>query len=156
MPRAVQPRPESSARARGEAAHQARIFAALERVRADCDAAARRAADPVEFVHRYRARADQELVALLASALAFGNVKALRAKIEDALARIGPSVARAADDPAALRKRLAGWRHRVYVADSSNNRIQVFSSRGRFVRSWGGRGSIDGIMANERRAKASD
>jgi uncharacterized protein (TIGR02757 family) len=119
VPRAVPPIPQSSARLRGEAAHQARIFAALERVRADCDAAARRAADPVEFVHRYRARADQELVALLASSLAFGNVKALRAKIEDALGRIGPSVARAADDPAALRKRLAGWRHRVYVADDA-------------------------------------
>ncbi len=57
---------------------------------------------------------DQELVALVASALAFGNVKALRAKIEDALGRIGPGVARAADDPAALRARLRGWKHRVY------------------------------------------
>ncbi len=41
-------------------------------------------------------------------------MKALRAKIEDALARIGPSVARAADDPDAHLVRLSGWNHRVY------------------------------------------
>lgn len=72
---------------------------------------------PVEFVHRYADPQDQELVAVVASALAFGNVKALRAKIEDALGRIGEGgvgVARAADDPAALRARLRGWKHRVY------------------------------------------
>jgi uncharacterized protein (TIGR02757 family) len=86
----------------------------LEEVRRDCDTGARREADPVGFVHRYRARHDQELVALMASALAFGNVKALRAKIEDALARLGPHVARAADDPDELRRKLSGWKHRVY------------------------------------------
>jgi uncharacterized protein (TIGR02757 family) len=90
------------------------LRAALDDVRARCDVEARRAADPVHFVHRYRAPEDQEIVALVASALAFGNVKALCAKIEDALARIGPRVARAADDPEALAARLRGWRHRVY------------------------------------------
>ncbi len=87
----------------------------LEDVRSRCDVAARIKSDPVEIVHRYRDPEDQELVAVLASALAFGNVKAFRAKIEDALVRIGPSVARAADDPAALRARLAGWKHRMYL-----------------------------------------
>lgn len=91
-----------------------KLRAALDEVRARCDVDARRRSDPVEFVHRYQAPADQELVALLASAMAFGNVKALRAKIEDALARIGPDVALAADDPAALAARLRGWKHRVY------------------------------------------
>jgi uncharacterized protein (TIGR02757 family) len=86
----------------------------LDAVRARCDVETRRRNDPVEFVHRYADPADQELVALVASALAFGNVKALRAKIEDALARIGPYVARSADDPAALKARLRGWKHRVY------------------------------------------
>jgi uncharacterized protein (TIGR02757 family) len=79
--------------------------------------AARRAADPVEFVHRYRDPASQELVALVASSLAFGNVKALRAKIEDALTRIGPDVAAAADDRRRLGKQLETWRHRVYRGD---------------------------------------
>ncbi len=86
-------------------------------MRARCDTDDRRRNDPVEFVHRYADPHDQELVALVASALAFGNVKALRAKIEDALARIGAGgtgVAAAADDPAALSARLRGWKHRVY------------------------------------------
>jgi uncharacterized protein (TIGR02757 family) len=93
------------------------LGAALDDVRARCDVEARRNSDPVEFVHRYRDPEDQELVALLASAMAFGNVKALRAKIEDALARIGPDVARAADDPEALLQSLRGWKHRVYRAE---------------------------------------
>jgi uncharacterized protein (TIGR02757 family) len=87
---------------------------ALERVRRRTDVAARFRSDPVEFVHRYRQVEDQELVALAASSLAFGNVKAMRAKIADALDRIGPDVARAADEPDALHARLAGWKHRVY------------------------------------------
>jgi uncharacterized protein (TIGR02757 family) len=92
----------------------AAIGAALDEVRARCDVAARRASDPVEFVHRYERLHDRELVALLASSFAFGNVKALRAKIEDALARIGADVALACDDPRALRRRLATLRHRLY------------------------------------------
>lgn len=95
----------------------ARLHEALDAVRARCDVAARKASDPVEFVHRYPDPEDRELVALVASALAFGNVKALRAKIEDALARIGPGVATAADDPAALGRKLRGWKHRVYRDD---------------------------------------
>jgi uncharacterized protein (TIGR02757 family) len=87
---------------------------ALEDVRARCDVEARKAADPVHFVHRYARRDDQEIVAMIAAALAFGNVKALCAKIEDALGRLGPRIAEVADDPAAVRARLAGFRHRVY------------------------------------------
>ena len=60
---------------------------ALERVRANCDINARRAADPVQFVHRYEDPLQRELVALMASALAFGNVKALSAKTVSRLAR---------------------------------------------------------------------
>jgi uncharacterized protein (TIGR02757 family) len=105
------PRPARFAK---EEARLLSLGEALDRVRARCDVAARRSSDPVEFVHRYGDRHDQELVALAASALAFGNVKALRAKIEDALARIGPDVARTADDPAELEARLRGWKHRVY------------------------------------------
>ncbi len=50
----------------------------------------------------------------MASAVAFGNVKALRAKLEDALRRLGPHPSRTADDEAATHAALAGWRHRVY------------------------------------------
>ena len=90
------------------------IGKALDGVRARCDTESRRNNDPVEFVHRYEGAADRELVALVASALAFGNVKALRAKIEDALGRLGPDLARTADDPAEVARRLRGWKHRVY------------------------------------------
>ncbi len=90
------------------------IGVALDGVRARCDIESRRNNDPVEFVHRYQNADDRELVALVASALAFGNVKALRAKIEDALARLGPDIARVADDPAEVARRLKGWKHRVY------------------------------------------
>jgi uncharacterized protein (TIGR02757 family) len=90
------------------------IGVALDGVRARCDIESRRNNDPVEFVHRYADAADREIVALIASSLAFGNVKALRAKIDDALIRLGPGVARVADDPAEVSRRLRGWKHRVY------------------------------------------
>jgi uncharacterized protein (TIGR02757 family) len=90
------------------------IGVALDGVRARCDTESRRNNDPVEFVHRYGDADDRELVALIASSLAFGNVKALRAKIDDALARLGPELAKIADDPAEVARRLRGWKHRVY------------------------------------------
>ncbi len=95
-------------------APHASLREALDGVRARCDLDARRRNDPVEFVHRYADLADRELVALIASSLAFGNVKALRAKIEDALTRLGPRLTETADDPALVAERLRGWKHRVY------------------------------------------
>jgi uncharacterized protein (TIGR02757 family) len=92
-----------------------RLHAALERVRAVCDVDARRADDPVSFVHRYLAREDKELVALAAACMAFGNAKVIVAKLEDLFARLGPSPAHAADDEADIAARLSGWKHRVFV-----------------------------------------
>jgi uncharacterized protein (TIGR02757 family) len=91
-----------------------KIGAALRDVRARCDVPARLELDPVAVVHRYPRALDQELVALLASAVAFGNVKALRAKLEQALACLGPDIARVADDELDVFARLHGWKHRVY------------------------------------------
>ena len=87
---------------------------ALDDVRSTCDVAARLELDPVAVVHRYPALEDRELVGLIASAVAFGNVKALRAKLEEALERLGPGVARVADHPDEVAARLSGWKHRVY------------------------------------------
>jgi uncharacterized protein (TIGR02757 family) len=106
-------RPEAPS-ARLKPARLRAIGAALDGVRARCDTESRRNNDPVEFVHRYADEDDRELVALIASSLAFGNVKALRAKIDDALARLGPELAKIADDPAEVARRLRGWKHRVY------------------------------------------
>ncbi len=93
---------------------EAKIKAALDAVRAREDLRARRAADPVEFVHRFRTRADRELVGLVSANLAFGNVKAIRAKVAELLDRVGPSPSTAADDERALRAALDGWKHRVF------------------------------------------
>ncbi|HEX8790176.1 MAG TPA: TIGR02757 family protein [Polyangiaceae bacterium] len=71
-------------------------------------------ADPVSMVHRYRAPEDQELVGLACACVAFGNVKAIRMKLDDLLARLGEHPARIADDPADLHARLRGWKHRVF------------------------------------------
>lgn len=49
------------------------------------------AADPVEFIRRYRSPADREIVAFLASALAFGRVASVLVSIERVLAAMGPS-----------------------------------------------------------------
>lgn len=93
------------------------IMAALDAVRARCDSEARKRSDPIEYVHRCERPEDRELVALVASSLAFGNVKALRAKIEDALERIGPDVAAASDDPRRLHAALRGWKHRLFLGE---------------------------------------
>jgi uncharacterized protein (TIGR02757 family) len=105
--------------------------------------AERRDNDPVGIVHRYKEPLDRELVALLASALAFGNVKALRAKIEDALARIGPEVALAADDAEGLTERLRGWKHRVY-RDEDLTRLLLGARR---VQRAGG--SLGAVLARD-------
>jgi uncharacterized protein (TIGR02757 family) len=87
---------------------------ALDDVRRTCDVAARRASDPVGFVHQYASPLDQELVALLASSIAFGNVKTIRQKLGDALARLGPHPSLVADDALLMFSRLHGWVHRVF------------------------------------------
>jgi uncharacterized protein (TIGR02757 family) len=90
---------------------------ALDDVLARCDVQARVASDPVEYVRKYGDREDAEIVALIASAVAFGNVTALRAKLADALRRIGDHPARAADDEKAIKAALRGWKHRVWIGD---------------------------------------
>ena len=91
------------------------IRAALEAIGERREILARRDVDPVSFVHRYADHLDKEMVGLIASSLAFGNVKAFRPKIEDSLARLGPSPACAGDDPSRVRRALQGWKHRVYT-----------------------------------------
>jgi uncharacterized protein (TIGR02757 family) len=93
------------------------LRAALEEVRARCDVPARRAADPVAFVHRFEQDEDRELVALVAACIAFGNVKAIRAKLEDLLIRLGPRPARLSEDRRALAAALRGWKHRVFLGE---------------------------------------
>ena len=92
----------------------AEIGRALDEVHARCDREARLARDPVGTVHRYGDPLDQEIVGLVAASIAFGNVTTIRAKLDDALARLGPKPARFADDEAAVHARLRDWVHRVF------------------------------------------
>lgn len=98
-------------------ARDAEIKTALDAVRKREDLRLRRASDPVDFVHAYKSRADREIVALVAANLAFGNVKAIRAKVADLLERVGPSPAKAAEDETALHRALDGWKHRVFIGE---------------------------------------
>lgn len=72
--------------------------------------------DPISFVHAQPTADDQEVVGLLASSLAFGNVVAIKKSIRRALDAMGDGapheVIRAT--PRTLRRRLEGFRHRVY------------------------------------------
>ena len=88
----------------------------LDRLVATMDQAARREADPVGFVHRYRDPADQEVVGLVAAGLAFGNVVAVRRSVQRVLDTLGPSPARAVEGRsfAQLRRPLEGFVHRVW------------------------------------------
>jgi uncharacterized protein (TIGR02757 family) len=94
-----------------------RIGAALDELRLGCDTARRLEKDPIAVVHRYSDPCEQELVGLLASAVAFGNAKAFRAKLEQALGRLGPELLALADDAPEVGRRLAGWRHRMVPGD---------------------------------------
>jgi uncharacterized protein (TIGR02757 family) len=125
------------ARRRPKTASLADIGAALDRVMATCDVPARLAVDPVSVVHRYRRTADRELVGLMASAVAFGNVKAFRAKLEQALARLGPDIADVADDELDVFARLHGWRHRVYAGEDL---ARLLIGARRVQRAWGSLG----------------
>jgi uncharacterized protein (TIGR02757 family) len=71
--------------------------------------------DPLEFLYRYDDVRDREVAGLIASALAYGNVKAMRPAIERVLAPLGtrPSRALAAATPRGLRRSYRGFRYRV-------------------------------------------
>ncbi len=89
----------------------------LDDVRAKCDVRARLEVDPVGVVRRYRDPLDREIVGLVAAGIAFGNVKTIRKKLEEILERAGDPPHRKAEDARALKKSLAGFRHRVFVGD---------------------------------------
>src|SRR3954465_3061048 len=74
--------------------------------------------DPLEFIHRYRDPWDQEAVALLAALLAYGNVKQIRASVQNALTRmegVASSPAefvRGLESGTRVHREFNGWVHR--------------------------------------------
>jgi uncharacterized protein (TIGR02757 family) len=89
----------------------------LDALLAGTDARGHRDADPISFVHRYSGAADREVVGLVAALLAFGNVKAIRAKVAIVLDRLGrsPAVAIERSSRAELECLLDGFAHRVWT-----------------------------------------
>ena len=72
--------------------------------------------DPVRWVHQYTDAADQEIVGLLASTLAYGAVSIIQASVSNALARLDGTPARTLETatPRELRDRFVGFRHRFH------------------------------------------
>ena len=70
--------------------------------------------DPVQFVHAQRRKEDREVVGLIASSLAYGNVRQIKQSVERVLAALGPRPARAVRrlDPRQAAGILAGFKHR--------------------------------------------
>ena len=70
--------------------------------------------DPLQFVRRHESPADREVVGLVASALAYGNVAQIKRSIAAALHGLGPRPAEAIRrfDPIAGARALAAFRHR--------------------------------------------
>lgn len=94
----------------------ARLRRELNRLLEGHDAAAHRARDPVSFVHAFPSPADREVVGLIASSLAFGNVVAIKRSVARVLDVLGPAPAQAVDalSRAELEARLDGFVHRVW------------------------------------------
>lgn len=65
----------------------------LEQLLRNTDKLAERDNDPVSFVHAYDDPADQEVVALIAACLAYGQVKLLKRAIAQVLGVLGPNPA---------------------------------------------------------------
>src|SRR5689334_12203620 len=70
--------------------------------------------DPLQFVRVQASDADREVVGVIASALAYGNVKQIKASIGAVLAVLGDEPARSirALTPDGARKALASFKHR--------------------------------------------
>jgi uncharacterized protein (TIGR02757 family) len=79
--------------------HRARTLKPLlEGMIAECDFIERRRHDPVEFAWEYDDVADQEVVALLSSCLAYGRVELLKESIKAILEVLGPRPALAVEE----------------------------------------------------------
>jgi uncharacterized protein (TIGR02757 family) len=70
--------------------------------------------DPVSFLYRHADLRDREVVGLVASSLAYGRVKQIRASVSAALERLGPRPAEmlSAMSPRAISRSFDGFRHR--------------------------------------------
>lgn len=75
--------------------------------------------DPLEFLYRYESTADWEIVGLVASSLAYGNVKQILSSVSKILDKLGvqPSCTLKAISDKDLRKLFIGFKHRWHTED---------------------------------------
>ena len=73
--------------------------------------------DPLEFLYEYDDPADRQVVALVASSLAYGRVKQILRSVSAVLAKLGPHPARSLAEmsPSHLRRAMAGFKHRFSI-----------------------------------------
>jgi len=76
--------------------------------------------DPLEFLYKYPDPSDMEIVALVASALAYGRVKQILSSVSRILAIMGPSPARFVEKstPKTRQASFSGFRHRFATGQS--------------------------------------
>ena len=91
----------------------AALKAALDRAYAEYDARWIEP-DPVQFVWRYDRPEDREVAGLIASSLAYGNIRQIKKSVERVLGILGDRPARAIDalDAGSARRALDGFKHR--------------------------------------------
>lgn len=109
--------------------------------------------DPLQFVRAQAAPADREVVGLLASALAFGNVKSIKSSIGRVLEALGPAApafALQTLDPLALGRRLRDFKHR-WISGADVACLLHFAAQ--MLRE---RGTIEAFFALGHRADAPD
>ncbi len=95
--------------------------------------------DPVEQVHRFRTNRDRELAGLIASSLAYGRVRQIQRSLAEVFRRLGPPAdAVTGTSPAALRRRLAGFKHRFTTGAEM---AALLIGAGRLIREHGSLGA---------------
>jgi uncharacterized protein (TIGR02757 family) len=100
--------------------------------------------DPVQFVRRYDDPRDREVVGLIATAFAYGNVKSVLRTVDSALTFLGPSPAEAiaAFDPRKDLRHLRGFYHRF---NTSRDLAVLFWIIRRTLEDYG---SLEGAFAS--------
>lgn len=120
-----------------------KVKPALDELLARCDRAAHVKRDPVELVHRYSRPDDQELVGLLASAVAYGRVTLFKPRLAKLLETIGPEPARFARE-ASEREILRTTRDFEYRMTGPGEIAALLYAGGRAQRAHGSLGALVG------------
>jgi len=95
--------------------------------------------DPIEFLYAYEDVRDREIVALVASLLAYGRVAQILKSVERALARMpAPAAFVEGSSPQTIRETFAGFRHRFTSGEAL---AELLICAGRAVRRHGSLGA---------------